>query len=370
MGISEVEFLGSDEESEPEPETGTEAAADDASGVEAVGAEPPRRRVQLPGRALRDRIRAKAWVTPVTVLLAVLILAVAGGAYAVVRQQDKTGDDFTLTLISAQYELRQDASGIDLQMAVQNMGSTMVELTGVAIYQPGLIRFSQAEEAPGVTEFEVGSPQQSAFGLGTAITPIALSPRDVEMVTVPFRYDCSNRGEPAVTHTVGLTGFTAHGNSRSVQLSLPPDATPWQAGEPLRWAVCTQPSPQADLKVAYGGYGNTLMELTPVTFNYSLTLSAPQATAVTVYSISQDNPGISATTTDPPLPVTVLDGQTVRLKVSWRVMSCVIATSVHSAAGVQITAMANQTTQTWDAGLGAQFTKDLDAEISTVCSGG
>ncbi|HZP53420.1 hypothetical protein, partial [Actinocrinis sp.] len=262
-----------------------------------------------------------------------------------------------------------DASGIDLQMAVQNMGSTMVELTGVSIYQPGLIRFSQAEEAPGVTEFEVGSPQQSAFGLGTAITPIALSPRDVEMVTVPFRYDCSNRGEPVVTHTVGLTGFTAHGNSHSVQLPLPLDTTPWQTGDPLRTALCDQPSPQADLKVAYDGYGNTLMELTPVYFNYTLTLSAPQATAVTVNSISQDNPGISATT-DPALPVTVLDGQTVRLKVSWRVMSCVIATSVHSAAGVEITAMANQTTQTWDAVLGAQFTKDLDAEISTVCSGG
>jgi len=369
VGISEVEFLGSDEEPEPEPETDTEAAAKGEPGAEAVGAEPPRRRLQLPGRALRERIRAEAWVTPVTVLLAVLILAVAGGAYAVVRNQDKAGDDFTLTLISAQYELRQDASGIDLQMAVQNMGSTMVELTGVSIYQPGLIRFSQAEEAPGVTEFEVGSPQQSAFGLGTAITPIALSPRDVEMVTVPFRYDCSNRGEPVVTHTVGLTGFTAHGNSHSVQLPLPLDTTPWQTGDPLRTALCDQPSPQADLKVAYDGYGNTLMELTPVYFNYTLTLSAPQATAVTVNSISQDNPGISATT-DPALPVTVLDGQTVRLKVSWRVMSCVIATSVHSAAGVEITAMANQTTQTWDAVLGAQFTKDLDAEISTVCSGG
>jgi hypothetical protein len=51
-------------------------------------------------------------------------------------------------------------------------------------------------------------------------------------------------------------------------------------------------------------------------------------------------------------------------------MSCVIATSVHAVPGVRITASANQTTQSWDAKLGAQFTKDLDAEISTVCSGG
>jgi hypothetical protein len=374
VGISEVEFLGSDDEPEPEPETDNdndndaEAAASE-SDREAVGAEPPRRRFQPPGLALRERVRADAWITPVTVLLAALILAVAGGTYAIVRHQDRPGDDFDLTLISAQYTFRQDASGINLQMAVQNMGSTMVELTGVSIYQPGLIRFSQAEEAPGVTEFEAGSPQQSAFGLGTAITPIALSPRDVEMVTVPFRYDCSNQSEPPATRTVGLTGFTAHGNSHSVQLALPVEATPWQEGEQLRWALCNQPSPQADLKVAYGGYGDTLAGLSPIRFNYTLTLTTPQTTAVTVNSISQDNPGISATT-DPPLPVTVLDGQTVRLTVTWQVMSCVIATSVHSAPGVQITAAANQTTQSWDAKLGAQFTKDLDAEISTVCSGG
>ncbi|HEU5428067.1 MAG TPA: hypothetical protein VFU74_14400 [Actinocrinis sp.] len=393
MGISEVEFLGPDDEAEPEPDANASADADaDAdspvgstssarsatptrsdtaaeSDREALGSEPPRRRVQLPGLALRRRIRANAWITPVTTLLVVLVLAVAGGAYAVVRHQDRTSDDFDLTLISAQYTLRQDASGIDLAMAVQNMGSTMIELTGVSIYQPGLIRFTQAEEAPGVTEFEVGSPQQSAFGLGTAINPVAISPRDVEMVTVPFRYDCSTRTEPAVTHTVGITGFSSRGNSRTVQLALPLDATPWQSRDALRTALCDQPSPQSDLKVGYGGYGDTMVGLTPVHFNYSLTLTAPPSTVVTVSSISQDNPGISATT-DPPVPVTVLDGQTVRLTVTWRVMSCVIATSVHSAPGVEITALANQTTQTWDAKLGAQFTKDLDAEISTVCSGG
>lgn len=379
MGISEVEFLGSDDEAEPEPDTssgtGPDSSAESRStgsaqaDREAVGTEPPRRGLPLLAFPLGPRLTARAWITPVTVLLAVLVLAVAGGAYAVARQQSRVGDDFDVTLISAQYTLRQDASGIDLSMAVQNMGSTMVELTGVSIYQPGLIRFSQAEEAPGVTEFEVGSPQQSAFGLGTAITPIPLSPRDVEMVTVPFRYDCSNNAEPPVTRTVGLTGFSARGNSHTIQLALPLDTTPWQSRDALRTALCDQPSPQADLKVAYNGYGDTLLELTPVHFNYSITLTAPQATAVTVSSISQDNPGISATT-DPPLPVTVLDGQSVRLTVTWRVMSCVIATSVHSADGVEITAAANQTTQTWDAALGAQFTKDLDAEISTVCSGG
>jgi hypothetical protein len=399
VGISEVEFLGPDDEAEPEsdddaapaggdgaataaaqagatsaartdgPASARTSAAAAESDRESLGSEPPRRRIQLPGFAVPARLRANGWITPVTTLLAVLILAVAGGAFAIVRHQERTADDFDLTLISAQYTLRQDASGIDLAMAVQNMGSTMIELTGVSIYQPGLIRFSQAEEAPGVTEFEVGSPQQSAFGLGTAINPIAISPRDVEMVTVPFRYDCSNRAEPPVTRTVGITGFSSRGNSRTVQLALPLDATPWQSRDALRTALCDQPSPQADLKVSYGGYGNTLIGLTPVRFNYSLTLTAPSSTPVTISSISQDNPGISATT-DPPVPITVLDGQTVRLTVTWRVMSCVIATSVHAVPGVRITASANQTTQSWDAKLGAQFTKDLDAEISTVCSGG
>jgi hypothetical protein len=43
---------------------------------------------------------------------------------------------------------------------------------------------------------------------------------------------------------------------------------------------------------------------------------------------------------------------------------------VHTGSGVEITASANQAVQTWHADLGAQFTKDLDAEITTVCSGG
>jgi len=101
----------------------------------------------------------------------------------------------------------------------------------------------------------------------------------------------------------------------------------------------------------------------------TIVLTAPAATSVTVSSISQDNPGIAASI-DPALPAVVLDGQTVRLTVSWRVTSCVIAASVHTGDGVEITASANQAVQTWHAGLGAQFTKDLDTEVSTVCSGG
>lgn len=393
MGISEVEFLGPDDESEPEPddaarpdanrdpEAGAGAGADPRSGSarserEDVGSEPPHRRFQLPPAlrrspafALGRRLRAAGWVTPATVLLAVLILAVGGGAYAVTRHQAQAGDDFDVALVSAQYTLRQDASGLDLSIAVQNNGSAMIELTGVSVEQPGLIRFSQNEQAPGIFEYEAGSPLQVPLGLGTAITPVALAPKDVEMLTVPFRYDCSKTTDPPVTRTVGLAGFSARGASHTIRLPLPLESTPWQAGDALRAALCAQPSPQADLKIGYGGIGDTLMELTPVRFNYSVTFTAPATTAVTIESVSQDNPGIAAAT-DPALPVTVLDGQSVRLTITWRVMSCVIATSVHSADGIEITASANQAVQSWDAKLGARFTKDLDGEISTVCSGG
>lgn len=409
MGISEVEFLGSDGEPEPEnehddedgrtrrradstpqtvapqtvapqtvapqtvaPQTVATQSADESVGVDP----PPRRRPRLfdpvfrPRATAKQQLLARRWVTPATGLLAVLILAVAGGAYAVIRQQSRAADDFDVAMISAQYLLRQDASGIDLELAVQNTGATMVELTGVSVDQPGLIRTAAADQSAGLAEYEAGSPSVSPLGVGTTITPVALAPKDVEIVTVPFRYDCSRSGARPVTRRVALAGYSSRGTAHALRLSLPlTGATPWQNRDLLRDALCDKPSPQADLAIAYGGIGNTLMELSPVRFNYSITLTAPPDTSVTINSISQDNPGISAST-DPGLPVTVLDGQSVRLTVSWRVMSCVIATSVHSADGVQITATASQSVQTWDAKLGAQFTKDLDAEISTVCSGG
>ncbi|MBS2962908.1 hypothetical protein KGA66_07630 [Actinocrinis puniceicyclus] len=394
MGISEVEFLGSDDDAEPDepgatgtvpdrrdagtapagttdtPTAHAEAAGSPRTRVETLGSEPPRRRLRFLDPVSQQRIAASRWVTPVTALLAALILAVGGGVFAVMRHQSQSTDEFSITMVSAQYTLRQDASGIDLMMAVQNTGATMVELTGVSIYQPGLIRFAQSGQAPGTAEYEAGAPGVSPLGVGTGITPVALAPKDVEVVAVPFRYDCSRSGEPPVTRTVSLGGFSSRGAFHALKVALPlTDATPWQGSDVLRTALCDRPSPQADLKITYNGIGDVLAELTPVRFNYSVTLTAPADTSVTVSSLSQDNPGISAST-DPGLPVTVLDGQSVRLTISWRVMSCVIATSVHSVNGVQITATANQSVQTWDARLGPQFTKDLDAEISTVCSGG
>lgn len=355
MGISEIEIIGSGDEDDdgPDPEFGPDPG--DGSGSGSGPGDGSGRRWYRPANA------------PVVASLLVLVLVIAAAAYAAV-QRDKSGDDFGVTLISAQYTIRQDASGIDLTLALQNNGSTMIELTGVSVYQPGLIRQTQTGDGAGVTETEAGATTASALGPGTAIGPLAITPRDVEVVTVPFRYDCGVSTFPAVSRSLSLAGFSARGTARTEQLTLPSDVTPWEGGDVVRSALCDQPTPKSDLTIKYGGIGDTLMLLSPPEFNYSVVLSAPTSTPVTVSSISQDNPGIS-TSVDPTTPITVLDGQTVRLTVTWRVMSCVIATSSHSADGVNITASALQTVQTWDAALGAQFTKDLDSEISTVCSG-
>lgn len=357
MGVSEIEFLGTgdgDEDAyldERGPDSGSDAGSEGDRG---------------PVRSVRRWIRRPSG--PVATLLAALLVVIAAAGFTVVKQ-GRQSDDFDVRLVSAQYTMRQDASGIDLALALQNTGSSMVELTGVAVYQPGLIRFTQTGDATGVTESEAGATTTTALGPGTAITSLALTPKDVEVVTVPFRYDCGVSTFPAVDRSLSLAGFSARGTARTARLTLPADVTPWQPGGVLRSALCNQPTPESDLNVRYAGIGSTLMQLTPVRFDYTVALTAPTATPVTVTSISQDNPGIAASV-DPQLPLEVLDGQTVLVTVTWRVMSCVIATSVHSADGVKITASAQQSVQTWDAGLGAQFTRDLDAEITTVCSGG
>lgn len=351
VGVSEIEFLGSAEDDQP-----------DEPG-EPTGSRPGR------GSAPR-RPRWSHWFrTPggpiAAVLTAVLVAFVAAG-FAVARQSTP-GDDFDLTLISAQYTVPQDASGIDLALVLQNTGSSMIELTGVGVYQPGLIRQTQTGDAAGVTENEAGASTASALGPGTAIASTALTPKDVEIVTVPFHFDCGLSSFPPVNRAVSVAGFSALGTARTTRITLPPEATPWLGV--LRSATCGLPAVQSDLTITYGGIGDALATLSPLRFNYGIVLTAAPDAPVTVNSISPDNPGIAASI-DPAMPVRVLNGQPVRLRVSWRVMSCVIATSVHSADGVKVTASAGQAVQSWDVKLGAQFTKDLDAEISTVCSGG
>ncbi len=421
VGISEIEFLDSDEgdDDEPHPEddegSGGRTAADDDTGrgtgtktgtgtgtatgtgttagaatntAARATADARARSAQSATESVGEALPQSRWYDryvrlmaparvpslhrpgkPVIALLVVLALAIGAAVYNGVRQQ-KAADDFTLKLVSAAYTLPQDASGVNLSIAVQNTGSTMIDLTGVAVFQSGLVRQTQTGDITGATEAEAGSSSASALGPGTAITPVPMPPNDIELVTVPFRYDCAAKSALPPAHTISFTGFSAHGTARTQQLALPSTTTPFDAsGKIMRDAVCSQPTPKDDLTVKYAGINNVRAALSPVQFSYSILLHAPASADVTVNSISQDNPGITGST-DPALPVRVLDGQTIVLTVTWRVMSCVIATSVHSADGIEITASANQAVQSWHASLGTQFTGDLDGEISTVCSGG
>lgn len=354
MGISEIEIIGPDDEDGDGPDFEPAAAAGSGSG------------------SGPDRGSGPRWYrpanAPVLASLAVVLLVVAGAAFAAV-QRNRSGDDFGLALISAQYTIRQDASGLDLTLAVQNTGSTMVELTGVSLYQPGLVRQTQTGDGTGVTETEAGAATASALGPGTAITSLAITPKDVEVVTVPFRYDCGVSTFPAVSRSLSLAGFSARGTARTARLTLPTDVTPWQDGNIVRQALCEQPTPESDLSLAYGaGTGSTQIPQAPMQFTYTLVLSASGAGPVTVSSVSLANPGI-ATSVEPKLPVTLVGGESVRLNVTWYVKNCVIATSAHSADGVNITASASQNVQTWVATLGAQFVRELDAGVGIACSG-
>lgn len=327
---------------------------------------------------------------PVIASLLAVVLVVAAAAFAAV-QKNRSGNDFGVSLISAQYIVRQDAAGIDLTLALENTGSTMIELTGVSVYQSGLVRLTQTGDAAGVTETEAGAATASALGPGTAIASTALTPKDVEVVTVPFRYDCAVSALPPVSHSVSLAGFSARGTARTAQLTLPSGATPWQGGSTVRSALCSAPTPQANVALHYGGQTSTAITGTtaptptgttaaaaaaqsPPTgtprYTYTATLTASGPSPVTISSISQDNPGI-ATLVAPPLPITLTTARkSVNLTITWYVSNCVIATSAHSADGVKITASARQTVQTWDATLGGRFTTDLASGISTACSGG
>jgi len=369
VGISEVEFLGSgpSDDDDPQPEAGAASPADSDDAPDAHADEPSAAPPPPTPRTWRRPVTKLRQLNPrhlpggrVTALLAALLIAVAAGAFVFVQQSRAADDAFDVTLVSASYALPQNASGINLSLAIRNTGAAMVELTSVTVDQPGLIRLEQNN---------LGTEVEASPAVKNAITPVAMTPQDVEVLNVPFRYDCTTHATPPVTHTISLGGVNARGAARTITLTLPADASPWDAGDFMRSAVCGQPSPRSQLSVRYGGIGSTLMELTPVRFDYTIVLAAPTATVVTVNSISQDNPGIAASV-DPALPAQVLDGQTVELTVTWRVMSCVIANSVRTGDGVEITATANQITQTWHATLGAQFTRDLDAEITTVCSGG
>jgi hypothetical protein len=353
VGISEIEFLGSgapDEDAPPQSPPDTQPAAAGPGGA------PQSRDAPSPFAQIRALRIADLPGGRVTAVLAALLATAAAAAFAVVRQDRSAADAFDLSLISASYTLTQDASGIDLSLALRNTGSTLVELTAVGVTQPGLIRLARdsATAAP--------PPARDA------IAPTTIPPGAVEQLTVPFRYDCASHATAPVARTVSLTGLSARGTARTEQLALPPAATPWDPGGFMRSTACGQPAPETELAVRYGGPGRNRMDVAPVRDVYTVVLTAPNAVPVTVENVDQDRQGI-ALDVDPALPAEVLDGQSVTLTVSWRVTDCAAAATAHPD-GVEITAAVSRTAQTWHAPLGDQFAADLAARIRAVCPAG
>lgn len=397
MGISEIEILGSDDEDDGDGRA-SESGSGEANGSGAgpgggggpgasgSGSGSGRGSVFAAWRLWRQsflRRQSVGWDqplpwrrwlrptnAPVIASLLAVVLVVAAAAFAAV-QKNRAGNDFAVSLVSAQYLVRQDATGINLTLALENTGSTMIELTGASVYQPGLVRLTQTGDATGVTETEAGATTTSALGPGTAIASMALTPKDVELVTVPFRYDCGVSTLPPVSRVVSLAGFTARGTARTARLALPSGVTPWTGGNVVRSALCDEPKPESNVDLAYvAETGTTQAPLGgPTQHTYLATLRASGPAPVTIISISPDNPGI-ATLITPRLPITLISGEKVQLGVTWYVTNCVIATSAHSADGVKVTASARQTVQTWDATLGGRFITDLASGISTACSDG
>ena len=340
MGISEIELLDDD----GSPDAGSGAHAPD--GARGGGDRP---NGSGPGSGWTAPHRVPWPPTPAAALLAVVVTVVAALSLAVATGS-ATGGRFDLSVVSASYSSSPDETGVTLQVSVRNLGSAMVELTDLAVAQPGLV------------------PSGTNGGFMQAGLPVAVPPEQTVSVPLVFNFDCRITAEPAPATTARASGYDTRGIARSQKLSLPPSADPWSIGGETRPSFCAIPAPKSDLQVAYGGIGDTLMQLTPVRFVYSLLLTAPAARSITVAGITHDNPGIAASF-DPPLPLTVLDGQTVRETVTWQVMSCVLAKDGASGDGLEVMASNPREAENWLAPLGAQFARDITADIDAVCQG-
>ena len=326
MGISEIELLDDD----GSPDAG--AAPDAADG----GARPPH--------------RVRPWPpTPAAALLAVVVTVVAALGLAV-STGSATGGRFDLAVASASYTTSPDEIGITLTVSVRNTGPAMVELTDLAVAQPGLI------------------PSGTNGGFMQAGLPTAIPPGQAVSVPLVFTFDCRIATEPQAATTARASGYDTRGVARSQTLSLPSSADPWSIGGATRPGFCAIPAPKSDLKIQYVGVGDTLTALNPIRFVYTVLFQAPPTRSITLAAITHDNPGITAAY-DPPLPLTVLEGQTVRVTATWQVLNCVLAKNDASSSGLQIMASNPREAENWLADLGPQFARDIAADIEAVCPG-
>jgi len=326
VGISEIELLDDD----GSPDAGGKPDAADG------GAPAPH--------------RVRPWPpTPAAALIAVVVTVVAALCLAVATGS-ATGGRFDLAVVSASYISSPDEIGIVLDMSVRNTGPAMVELTDLAVAQPGLV------------------PSGTNGGFTQAGLPTAIPPGQTVSVPLVFTFDCQTTAEPRAATTARASGYDTRGVARTQTLSLPPGADPWSIGGATRPSFCAIPAPKSDLKIRYAGIGGTLMTLSPIRFAYTVLFQAPPTRSITLAGITHDNPGITATY-DPPLPLTVLNGQTVRVTVTWQVLNCVLAKNGTSGNGLEIMASNPREAENWLADLGPQFARDLDADIEAVCPG-
>jgi hypothetical protein len=322
VGIDEIELLDDDQA----PGAGAQAGA---SGAGARN--PPHRYRPWPPSP------SAALAGLVAVVIAALCLALLPGS---------AGGRFDLAVVSASYTSTPDQTGISLGVEVRNNGSSMVELTDLTVAQPGL------------------APSGTYGGSAQTGLPAAVPPGQSVDVSLVFTYDCRVTGQPAAATTVRAAGVDTRGLARTATLSLPATADPWSLGD--RSDFCAIPAPREDLTVGYGGLGNTVMSVSPVRFDYTLVLTAPPTRSITVAGLTPDNSGV-ITAVDPTLPLTVLDGQTVRLTVTWQVASCTLARNADATDGIRVMASNTREAENWDVHLGSQYARDTVAEIETVC---
>jgi hypothetical protein len=281
--------------------------------------------------------------------MAVVVTVVAALGLAV-STGSATGGRFDLAVVSASYTSPPDEIGVTLEVSVRNTGPAMVELTDLAVAQPGLV------------------PSGTNGGFMQAGLPTAIPPGQTVSVPLVFSFDCRITSEPQAATTALASGYDTRGVARTQTLSLPSSADPWSTGGATRPSFCAIPAPRSDLKIQYAGVGDTLMALSPVRFVYTVLFQAPPTRSITLAGITHDNPGITATY-DPPLPLTVLEGQTVRVTVTWQVLNCTLAKDDTSGNGLEIMASNPREAENWLADLGPQFVRDVGADIEAVCPG-
>ena len=333
MGIGEIELLDDD-------------AAPDADGS---GHGPDVRRSGLPGSGWEPPHRFRPWPPSPSVAVGAVVVTVVAALCLALLPGRLNGGRFDLAVVSASYSSAADETGIVLNVSVENLGSSMVELTQLAVAQPGLI------------------PSGTNGGFMQAGLPTAVPPGQQVTVPLVFTFDCKLSSEPPAATTADADGFDANGVARSATLRLPASADPWTLAGQARPSFCAIPAPQNDLTVSYGGSDAVPGPSSPAHFAYTVLLTAPPTRSIDVAGLTHDNPGLIASF-DPSLPMTVLDGQTIRLTVTWRILNCALAQDgTGEADGVEIMASNQREAENWDAHLGPGFAHDLAADIGAAC---